>query len=244
MQTLDQIVEIIQESKRPYLYLQIQKTAFHATNAGAYECENCTDDQPLEEKSRLAAQWLQDYVKRFPAGTVFLITMKTAIRANGNGITGPLEFKTEGNEEKQSELNVTPTREYLQSLGYIPAAEMQAAILQKEIQYQREMQRRDFEDLKAEFESRLEDQRQTAINWSPESLNKLAANIAGLFGVITGKQGTLQGTPTEPAETERPKPDPKALAVNSFAELMYKNMSLKEIEQVKKVITSQMKKDK
>lgn len=245
MNTLEQIIELIRLNKKPYLVLK-RKDGLNVVNAGMYRCENCGKDDSTDTKIENAIRWLGDYLSLFPKGTVFYLYMKSSENANQSGVLGPFDFllKPDKNEtENINDLGGVPQFEQLKQLGYVPESEVKAKLLEQELKFERELARKQIEDLKKEFNEKLDFIQSTASEWSPQNIRGLAKEIGLTFKMINGKdvpQTALAGQWSEESKQEK-KPDLKAAAVNELAELMYKNASLKDIEKLKLLIKPEQK---
>ncbi|MCF6365281.1 MAG: hypothetical protein L3J35_03670 [Bacteroidales bacterium] len=241
MNTLEQIIEIIKLNKKPYISLK-RKDGLSTVSVGYYKCDNCDKDDNIETKLDKAIKWFTDYVKLFPQGTVFYIYLKSSENANQSGIIGAFEFmngEPEKNEENINGLGGIPGYDNLKQLGYIPEAEVKAKLLEKEIEFQRELNKREIEDLKKDFTEKLELIQQTAASWSPERISGLAKEIGLAFRMISGKEvaeTTLAGADDKEKEKQTPADNLKVASINELAEILYENASLKDIENIKKII--------
>ncbi|MCF6183827.1 MAG: hypothetical protein L3J56_04215 [Bacteroidales bacterium] len=243
MNTLEQIIELIRLNKKPYLVLK-RKDGLNVINAGMYRCENCGKDDNIDAKIESAIRWLGDYISLFPNGTVFYIYLKSSENANQSGIIGPFDFMN-GKPEKQEEINGlnglggVPNYEHFKQLGYVPEAEVKAQLLEKEIEYQRELNKRDLENLKNDFSEKLELMQQTAASWSPERISGLAKEIGLAFRMISGKEvpeTALAGNEQKQEAEQNPADNLKIASINELAEILYEKASLKDIENIKKII--------
>jgi hypothetical protein len=244
MNTLEQIIEIIKVNKKPYLYLRMKRDTFNEVHVGAYECADCLPDDTLEAKTEKALSWLMSYLKSFPEDMVFSIIIKTSEKANGSGVLGPIYFMVANNnkvqpvQEQLSGLGAVPMIMQMKQLGYLSEGEVNSMILRKELEFRDERERMEREKLEAKFNDQLEAHKIAATRWSPKSMKELAANIAGIIGMVTGKPlpSGLLG-----AEKEEPVDDTKKLAINSFAEELTE-LSIPEIEALKNIIIAKKQK--
>jgi hypothetical protein len=243
MNTLEQIIEIIRINQKPFLYLRLKRDVFSEVNVGNYECGDCLPDDSLESMTEKACAWLVNYVKTFPDGSTFSIVIKSAIKANGTGVLGPINFqigKTEPeNRERISGLGTLPMIGEIQKLGYLGQGEVQAMLLRKDMEYKEEIDRREREKLEQRFEEQLESHKASAERWSPQAMNELAKNIAQIFALVTGKEMPGLSGAKDP---EKPEDDIKKIAINSFAEQLYEDMSLEEIEALKNIVRARKSK--
>jgi len=241
MNTLEQIIELIRLNKKPYLILK-RKDGLNVVNAGVYRCDNCGKEDSPEAKVESAVKWLGDYIALFPKGTVFYLYMKASENANQSGILGAFEFMIKPDGKEDETINgiggMTPGYEQLKQLGYVPEAEVKARLLEKELEFERTLHKRDLEDVRKEFNEKLEFTLQQSKTFSPETIRGIIKEFTPIVGILKGKEiPALSGIEeTEQENGEEPKNDVKAASVNELARILYEKASLKDIENLKQVI--------
>lgn len=231
MNTYEQIIELLRLNKKPYLSLK-RKEGLSVINAGAYRCENVGKDASIDEKIESSVKWLSDYVALFPKSTIFYLYMKSSENANQSGILGPFQFmlEPESAEEKENNLNGIPA-------GYVPEAELKYRLFEKEMQFERELHKRELEDLKKEFTEKLDFTINQAKAFSPEGIRSIVKEFQPIVAIWKGKEPpALSGTPEE--EQDEPINDIKVASVNEFSRILYNEFSLKDIEKLKQLILS------
>lgn len=239
MLDLEQIVEILRENKKPYLYLRIKRDAYSVPyNAGTFECANCTTEDTVEGRMNKAIEWLTGIVNKFPSNTMFSVVAKSSIKASGTGIIGPLAFTNvkAGEETPQQNNAIGLSPEMLRQQGYLTHGEVQAMLMEERIKHKDELHRRDMDDMKKEFAEKIEHTISTASKWSPEHLTTLSQNVASLLGLVTGKQPGIAGVP----ETEKSKEvEPIDMSLSDLSNYLKNNYSLSQIENFKQQLKNQ-----
>jgi len=235
---LEQIITLIKQNGKYYLYLQMKQNAFRAVNVGSFTCANCDVEAKPEERLQKAVEWLTSFVEQFPAGTIFYLTMKSSPQANQSGVFGPIEFigkKTETNTSEaingMSALNMSP--DTLRQQGYLTQGEVNAMLAEERMKHQAELHKRDMADMQKEFSEKLDFAVNSANKWSPENLTQLSANVAGLLGAITGKPVALAGVPESEPKKEK---EPIDISLESLNDYLKENYNLVEIEQFKQAL--------
>jgi len=226
MMNLQQINELIQTQKRPYLQLKI-KDGLNHINAGAYNCENLEDEADNEDKVNNSITWLNHFVTLFPNNTVFYVYCKASKNANQSGISGPFEFRVSTPEPEQqtnnmnglSGFNGTPP-------GYVHESEVKAKLLEQQLDFERRMFQKDFDQMKTEFNEKLEQVAESTKEYNPEKLTGLANAIAGLLGK----------KPSDNLGNVKDEPTIKEIAAREFAELLVEKFPLHEIERLKQTM--------
>lgn len=237
MNNLEQISSIVRANKMPYLYLHTKRNAFDTAFVGSFECEICQPEQTLEQKTEIAITWLNDYVKNnFTGNYNFLITMKTAPRANQNGVIGPLEFYySSDKKEKEQTFNglnglgsLNP--QVLSSMGYLTESEVNYRLMRQQMEFEKELAKRDLEDLKKQYQENLQEIKKSSDKWSPDAMKGMMTQVAGIAGVLTGKIKAEQLLGLGQVEEEEEKEETiEDLMISQATEEM-REMNAKEIQ--------------
>ena len=190
MLTLKQIAELLRQNRTPYIILHVKDTLKTAL-VGRFECNTCEEnDDPVER----AIEWLDYNTSLFDTGTVFVLLAKPNSKANTNSAIGPLVFVREKKEQPTFEgLGSIPDPNYLQKLGYVPQATVQAEILKKELEFIQKRFEDQLERMKEHYQLALENIIQVHNSWSPAKINELIDHAVAGYMKLTG-----QLPPTEP----------------------------------------------
>ena len=239
MLTIEQITDIIRDNKTPYVYLYYKRDFANSALAGKFECNTCNSEDSAEEKTEKAVSWLVQYVRLFPADTVFILKAKTSQTANQSGIIGPFEFSVNERKSNENQLTGLPDPQNLKQLGFVPEAELKARILEKELEFQRERHLQEMENLRKEFNAAMEYIKQAQQKWDPSSLAGLAKELKESFMLLTGK------TPTSLAgveKAEQPKAPKDILLQSITSELQ--QLEFEQIKLIKTFLNDAIKKFK
>lgn len=201
MYALYQIVDLIRENKKPFLYINVKQSIYDVpVFAGSYEIEST---EPKEEQTENAISWLTRFVTKHPKKAIFFITMKTAPKANQSGVAGPFQFSLSEDFEEKENAGLNGIPQNSAPLGYIPESEARARQLETELKFVKEIEeikhrheverlQNDIDAMKNEFNEKLENQSRfdakELAGYIPQVLNGLAQ----IFGKGTP---TLAGTP-------------------------------------------------
>ncbi len=224
---LEQVVEILRINKTPFLYLYVKKGITNAVLVAKFDCATCQEDDTPEEKTEKAIVWLEKTVELFPNDTLFILKAKTSEKANQSGIIGPIEFVKSVIESNPNSLSGLDTAT-LKGLGYIPEAELKAAIAQQQLEFYKQIHRQELERLRNDFSQQLEFIKQAQASWDPKNVaqlvNELKDTIALIFGKKNEQPQTLQN-------------DPKTLLIQSIVNEL-KNYDIEQLKQFKIALTN------
>ena len=231
--SVDNIIYFIRQNKKPYLKL-MQKSGYEWAYIGIYQCELSGESAPEEERIEKAVIWLTEYLEHFPSNANFRIEMKSSKNGNKGDILN-FEFskqpETASEPEKQfAGLGAVTEPDRIKQLGYVHQSEMEAALLRKEKEFEKELDKRERDDMRKEFDYKLETAISAANTWSPDKITQLAGIVSSFI-----KKGTPAAALSGADEPEE-KNDLKAAAVQSFAEVLYKEMDLASIERLKQTV--------
>ena len=193
MLNIDQIQKLLRQQQMPYISLSKVVDYGRQANAGRYSCENCDKDESFESKTEKAIEWLQSHIMLFPEDSIFILTARKNASANQSGVLGPFKFSVYGkstDREIQAEsnnLNGLDFHSQAQNLGYVPQAQLTAALTQQQLEHERELNKREINLIKKEFQNSQELILEKANMWSPEKISAIAQEIGLLAGVFTGK---------------------------------------------------------
>ena len=228
--TLSKIKSLIELQKRPYISL-MYRDGHQFQNAGQYHCENLDKEtSSIEDRIQSAKTWLDLNVDLYKPNTVFLIRMKVTPTATGGGISGPYEFMF--NDEEVDKAGAQPIQglgaiqENLKPpAGYVHESELKAAILQKELDFEKRESERKLKEIENRFNDKLESVMESTKDYSPEKLTQLANAIGAIFGKNKGANAELSGTEKEPTLKE--------MAAQEFAAALVEKLPLSEIQRLK-----------
>lgn len=231
MMNVQQIIELIKTQKKPFLNLKF-KNGFDLINAGTYNNENVEKESDIDTQVNAAIQWLMKLLEIYPQDRVYYLYMRTSANVNGSGIYGPFEFTIGNVPDEKKALEGFPAQN-TPPAGYIHESEMKAALLQKELEFQREREAEKMETLKREFNDKIEAAVQTAKEWNPQMLTGLASAIGKLMGRDIGTDNALSGK----------EPTIKELAAKDLTEIIIKNYDLESIEKLKQTLSKPPKQE-
>jgi len=207
------IIEFIRQNKLTYITLKLMSDYNNSANIGRWNCDSCSLNASYDEKIEKTIDWLESYVGMFPPKAIFLFIGKPTAKSNQDTVIGPIKFTFSTSEhlyddnlgsfqQQQQPINI---QSEVQQLGYVPHQQVEAALLKKELEHQKELNNLTLEQIKKDFKASNEAILQQANVWNPERMTQLAQELGMLFGVVTGKINPeiLAGIPNKQTETQQ-----------------------------------------
>lgn len=248
------IFERIKDSKYPFWSLYLNQGFQNRSNVQQFFGGNFAEDDSDETKIEKSIKALQNTLSTFDDSAVFIIELKNAKTANGNGIIGPFQFQNAETVKKDSE-QAAP------GLGAIPAGYVPESMLKgiedkinaefnaKLERYKAESERRERE---AEFKRREEQlaEREKELKEQEKSYNSSVAKTADIFITIGQKlaahffpatdDGVAAQMVVQQQQLGQPQTpqlnDEKMQAVDELSEFMYKNFDTDKIKAFKLIL--------
>lgn len=253
------IFERIKDSKYPFWSLYLNQGFQNRSNVQQFFGGNFAEDDSDETKIEKSIKALQNTLSTFDDSAVFIIELKNAKTANGNGIIGPFQFQNAETVKKDSE-QAAP------GLGAIPAGYVPESMLKgiedkinaefnaKLERYKAESERRERE---AEFKRREEQlaEREKELKEQEKSYNSSVAKTADIFITIGQKlaahffpatdDGAAAQMVVQQQQLGQPQTpqlnDEKMQAVDELSEYMYKNFDTDKIKAFKEILMQEQK---
>lgn len=252
------IFERIKDSKYPFWSLYLNQGFQNRSNVQQFFGGNFAEDDSDETKIEKSIKALQNTLSTFDDSAVFIIELKNAKTANGNGIIGPFQFQNAETVKKDSE-QAAPGIGAIPA-GYVPESmlkgiedKINAEFSAKLERYKAESERRERE---AEFKRREEQlaEREKELKEQEKSYNSSVAKTADIFITIGQKlaahffPATDDGVAAQMVvqqqqlgQPQTPLNDEKMQAVDELSEFMYKNFDTDKIKAFKLILMQEQK---
>lgn len=253
------IFERIKDSKYPFWSLYLNQGFQNRSNVQQFFGGNFAEDDSDETKIEKSIKALQNTLSTFDDSAVFIIELKNAKTANGNGIIGPFQFQNAETVKKDSE-QAAPVLGAIPA-GYVPESmlkgiedKINAEFSAKLERYKAESERRERE---AEFKRREEQlaEREKELKEQEKSYNSSVAKTADIFITIGQKlaahffpatdDGVAAQMVVQQQQLGQPQTpqlnDEKMQAVDELSEYMYKNFDTDKIKAFKEILMQEQK---
>lgn len=251
------IYDRIKDSGFPCWSLSMQNGFRNFANVMSYYGIDWSDEDNDETKIEKSIARLEQTLSTFPPDTSFAIEIKSGRNATGSAILGPFYFSITEDKAEPTEDAPKDAQQQQPQLGAIPPGYVPESMLKgleesltktfdariealkaeqeqarKEQEYQNRLER--LEEREKEVKD-LEKSYKSDVAKGADVVVEIVKKIGMYFLMPKGSQPDMQqqlGTAQQPTPQHQAN-DPKADAVDDFAEFLYNNYSVEDIKKLK-----------
>ena len=255
--TKDFIYDRIKDSGFPCWSLSMQNGFRNFANVMSYYGIDWSDEDNDETKIEKSIARLEQTLSTFPPDTSFAIEIKSGRNATGSAILGPFYFSITEDKAEPTEDAPKDAQQQQPQLGAIPPGYVPESMLKgleesltktfdariealkaeqeqarKEQEYQNRLER--LEEREKEVKD-LEKSYKSDVAKGADVVVEIVKKIGMYFLMPKGSQPDMQqqlGAAQQPTPQHQAN-DPKADAVDDFAEFLYNNYSVEDIKKLK-----------
>lgn len=255
--TKDFIYDRIKDSGFPCWSLSMQNGFRNFANVMSYYGIDWSDEDNDETKIEKSIARLEQTLSTFPPDTNFAIEIKSGRNATGSAILGPFYFSITEDKAEPTEDAPKDAQQQQPQLGAIPPGYVPESMLKgleesltktfdariealkaeqeqarKEQEYQNRLER--LEEREKEVKD-LEKSYKSDVAKGADVVVEIVKKIGMYFLMPKGSQPDMQqqlGAARQPSPQHQAN-DPKADAVDDFAEFLYNNYSVEDIKKLK-----------
>ncbi len=235
MLTFENLLIILRNNCYPYLELYQKQYSFDSgVFVGRFHCETCGKDEPPEQKTEKAIEWLKQQVKLFPDDVTFSIEAKTSPRANQQGVVGPFFFKKEVTEKKQNISGLNGLNPYeFKKMGYVTEADVQVKQLEAEIERLKQLHEFEKMTMQQNFQFEADKIQNGLQRWTPQDVSNITNEALRGLALLFGKPVETAGLGSPESEV-----DSVTLALKNSLNDKLKDMSAADLMNIEKLTTT------